>query len=284
MNFKNIRDAATMKAAAALLHEAATVEGGMEALAAAVAAPIQLEIERRNIVPLVLTQHDLAAGESAKYQKVKGLTAHYIAVGGQPRREEVNADSEVEFPVFRVHSTPEIDISDLKHGNVGKLADLQTAAARAIRKQLNAKVAILLSAAATGTNIVTVSGGKLTDTAFYEAVGKIEDLELTPRLVLLRGQRMIDLKGWTLDEEGKKEFREKGVLKALGGAGLINSASMATDEVVLVPDEEIGKYAIRTPVAVDPQKKGFKVGFLTWHECAMGITRPDLVFKVKINS
>lgn len=284
MDFSNVHDPEVMEAIASLMNEAVTTQGGMEALAEAVAPPIQLEIERKNVVPLVLTQHNLRPGQSAKYQKREGVNAYYIAVGGQPRRQEINADSEVEFPIFRVHSNPEVDISDLKNGNIGSLTDLQTSAATAIRTQLNSKVTGLLSSAATGDNIVTVSGGKLTDDAFYEAVGKIEDLEMMPRFVLIRGQRMIDLKGWTLDDEGAKEFREKGILKRLAGAGLINTAAMATDEVVIIPDHEVGKYAIRTAIQVDAQKHKFKVGFLTWHECAMGITRPDLVFKIAITA
>ena len=284
MDFSNIRDPEVMEAVASLMNEAVTVQGGMQALAEAIAPPIRMEMDRKNVVPLVLTQQNLRPGQSAKYQKREGLEAYYIAVGGQPRRQEVNTDQEVEFPIFRIHAKPMVDISDLKNGNIGAITDLQTDAGNALRKQLNARAISLLSAAAPAGNTVTISGGTLTDTAFYEAVGKIEDLELTPRFVLIRGQRMIDLKGWTMDDEGKKEFRERGVLKRLANAGLVNTASMALDEVVIIPDAEVGKYAIRTPIAVDPQKSDFKVGFLTWHECAMGVTRPDLVFKVKITA
>lgn len=284
MDYSNIHDPAVMQAIAQLMNEAVSTQGGMVALAEAVGPPIYLEIQRKNIVPLCLTQHNLQPGQSAKHSKREEVQAHYIAVGGQPRVQEINADQEVEFPIFRLHSKPEVDISDLKHGNIGSIADMQSSAAEAIRKQLNSKVTALLSAAVPTANKVTVSGGLLTDDAFYECVGRIEDLELSPRYVLIRGQRMVDLKGWTTDDEGKKELREMGVFKRLANAGIINSASVATDEVIILPDMEVGKYDIRTPIGVIPESNGFKVGFLTWHECAMGITRPELVFKVKITA
>lgn len=284
MDFTNLKDPEVMRAVASLMNEALESPSGLHALAEAVAPPIYLDIQRKNIVPLVLTEHTLGVGQAAKYQKREELAAHYIAVGGQPHRQEVNADTEVEFPIFRVHSTPEVDISDLKHGNIGAITDMQTSASEAIRKLLNAKCAALLTAAAPAGNTVTVTGGKLTDDGFWEAVGKIEDLELQPRQILIRGSRMGDLKGWDLDDAGKAELRAKGVFKTLAGAGLINTASMATNTLIIVPDMEVGKYAIRTAIATDPRKDGFKVGFLTWHECAMGITRPDLVFKITITA
>jgi hypothetical protein len=281
------KDPQFMAAMAVLMAEALGRENGLYALAEAIAPVIKMDIERKNIVPLVLTEHTLKAGQEAKYQKRASLRAHYIGVGGQPHQQEVNADTEVSFPIFRIHANPEVDVSDLANGNIGAITDMQTDAASAIRNKLNAKVVDLLSAAAATlptTNVVNVTGGKLTDTALFTAIGRINDLELTPRFLLIRGSRIIDLKDFNLDPESRREFVEKGILNRLQGAGLINSASMKTDEVILIPDMEVGKYAIRTALQVDPQKLGFKVGFLTWQECAMGITRPDLVFKVTISA
>ena len=278
---------AELQALANLVQQATRTENGLYALAEAVGPVIRMEIERKNIVPLVLTQHDLKPGQDAKHSKRRALQAHYIGVGGQPHRQEVNNDQEVIFPVFRVHANPQVDVTDLASGNLGKLEEMQTDAAQAIRNKLNAKLVALLSAAAAlapATNVVTVSGGKLTDTALGQVISKINDLELNARYILLRGSRLIDLKDFNLDTESRREFVEKGVLNRFGGAGLVNTASMNAGEVIVIPDMEVGKYDIRTALKVDPQKSGFKVGFLTYHECAMGITRPDLVFKVVITA
>ncbi len=287
MKTNSTKDPQFMATMASLMTEALSKENGLYALAEAVAPVIKMDIERKNIVPLVLTEHSLKAGQEAKYQKRAGQRAFYIGVGGQAHRQEVNADTEVIFPIFRIHANPEVDISELANGNLGAITDMQNDAASAIRNKLNAKVVDLLSAAAAtlaSTNVVTVAGGKLTDTALFTAIGRINDLELTPRYMLIRGSRVIDLKDFNLDPESRREFVEKGILNRLQGAGLINSASMKTDEVILIPDAEVGKYAIRTPLKVDPERRGFKVGFLSWQECAMGITRPDLVFKVVITA
>lgn len=286
MDYSNIHDPKVMQAVAALLSEAVTAEGGMESLAAAVAPPIELAIAERNIVPLALTEHVLPVGEEAKYQKRKSVQAHFVAVGGQVRRQEVNDDDDVTFPIFRVHSAPEVDVSDLKHGNIGKITDMQVEAAEEIRKKLNKRCMDLLSAAVPAGNIIPCvnAGADLTKSAFSQAVGMINDLELVPRFIFIRGQRMVDLNEWDLDNETKRDLLIKGVAKRLAGAGVANPASMNANEVIIIPDKEIGKYAIRTKIAVDAQKGGFKVKFLTWHEAAMGITRPDLVFKIAISS
>lgn len=278
---------AELQALANLVQQATRTENGLYTLAEAVGPVIRMEIERKNIVPLVLTQHDLKPGQDAKHSKRRALQAHYIGVGGQPHRQEVNNDQEVIFPVFRVHAKPMVDVTDLAGGNLGKIEEMQADAAQAIRNKLNAKLVALLSAAAAlapATNVVTVSGGKLTDTALGQVISKINDLELNARYILLRGSRLIDLKDFNLDTESRREFVEKGVLNRFGGAGLVNTASMNASEVIVIPDIEVGKYDVRTPLKVDPQKNDFKVGFLTYHECAMGITRPDLVFKVVITA
>jgi hypothetical protein len=281
------KDPEFLAAMGALMQESTRTDQGLHALAESVVSVVKMEIDRKNIVPLVLTETQLKAGEESKHAKRRGQRAHYIGVGGQPHRQEVNQDEIVHFPIFRLHSNPSIDVTDLDHGNVGKLTELQTEAASEIRNKLNAKVVTLLSAAAAlapSTNVVTISGGKLTDVALGTVISRINDLELNARWILLRGGRLIDLKDFNLDPESRREFIEKGVLNRFGGAGLLNTASMNANEVIILPDHEIGKYDIRTPLKVDPQKSGFRVGFLTYHECAMGITRPDLVHKVVITA
>lgn len=278
---------ADLQALANLVQQSTRTENGLYALAEAVGPVIRMEIERKNIVPLILTEHTLQPGQDAKHTKRRALQAHYIGVGGQPHRQEVNNDLEVIFPVFRVHANPTVDVTDLASGNLGKIEEMQADAAQAIRNKLNAKLVALLSAAAAlapTTNVVTVSGGKLTELALGQIISKINDLELNARWLLLRGSRLIDLKDFTLDPESRREFVEKGVLNRFGGAGLVNTASMNASEVIVIPDTEVGKYDIRTALRVDPQKSGFKVGFLTYHECAIGITRPDLIFKVVITA
>lgn len=58
------------------------------------------------------------------------------------------------------------------------------------------------------------------------------------------------------------------------------------DEILLIPDEEIGKMPIReslTTEAID-QKLRFKTGWLVWSELGQGVTRPDVLVKIKLNA
>ncbi|MDK9699953.1 MAG: hypothetical protein OEM52_07410 [bacterium] len=260
---------------------------GKHAMAEAIAPPIEMEINRRIITPLLLTEHPLPPGQPAKYQKVPGIKAHWIATGGIVTSTDVADFDEVEFPIDRIPANPMVDISALQSGNVGTLTDHQNKAANAIRKEVDKRTMSLLSASVPQSNIITItSGGKLTETAFYQAIAKVEDLELNPKFILMRGARMSDLKSWSnLDPQTNRELFEKGVVKTMGGAGLINTAAASLSEVIIVPDTEIGKYAVRSAITAEPYKDvpRFKVGWVVWMECALGITRPDLLFKIVIN-
>ena len=278
---------AELQALASLVQQAAQSRSGLSALAENVGPVIRMEIERKNIVPLILTEHTLKPGQEAKHSKRRALQAFWVGLSGQPHRQEVNNDQQVLFPIGRIHAKPIVDISDLENGDLGKIEEMQADAASAIRKELNKRLVALLSAAAAtlpASNVVTITGGKLTDTGLSTLISKINDQELNARWILLRGGRLVDLKDFNLDPESRREFIEKGVLSGFGGAGIVNTASMNLNEVIVIPDIEVGKYDIRTALKVDPQRTDFKVGFLTYHECAMGITRPDLIFTAVITA
>ena len=119
---------------------------GMRALAAAIAAPIEQEIKRKEISSLLLTEHPLPKGEPPIYQKKPTVRAYWISKDGEARMQEVGQD-EVEFTTGRVHAYPMVDINVLKHGNIGSLMDLQTAAAEEIRKETDRRTLRVISAA-----------------------------------------------------------------------------------------------------------------------------------------
>ena len=58
-------------------------DGGMMAIAAAVAPAIYDAIVEKEIASLLLTQHILPKGEAAKYDKVREVKAYWVAKGGQ---------------------------------------------------------------------------------------------------------------------------------------------------------------------------------------------------------
>ena len=78
----------------------------MRALAAAIAAPIEQEIKRKEISSLLLTKHTLPKGERPVYQKKPTVKAHWISKEGEAQEQEVGKD-EVEFPTNRIHSGPD---------------------------------------------------------------------------------------------------------------------------------------------------------------------------------
>jgi len=272
-----------MEAMAALMAEALESPEGLRALAAAIADPIEQEIERKEVSSLLLTRHVLPKGERPVYQKKPKVKAYWVSTEGEAREQEVGKD-EIEFPTNRIHSTPMVDISVLKHGNIGTLMDIQTSAADEIRKETDRRTITVVSAAVPPENTIQVMGGVLTEDALNEAISIIEDLELSVKYIVMRGRRFNDLRSWNLDPQTKAELREKGLIKNYGTGGILLSASCALDEVLLIPDEEVGKMPVREPLKTEAveYKTRFKTGWLVWAELGQGVTRPDILAKIKI--
>ena len=281
----NVHSDEFMQLMAELMAEAAQSHEGLRALAAAIAPPIDQEIKRREITSLLLTRHKLPVGEPAKYQKRPQLKAYWISKDGDAVESDI-LEEEVEFPIHRIHAMPIVDISVLKHGNVGTMLDIQKASADQIRKAIDKRTVTVLSAAVPIDQTVTVPGGKLTDEALGQALSFIEDKELRVKYILMRGARASDMRGWDLDPQTQRELQLKGIFKIFNGADIISTASMPLDEVILVPEEEVGKFAIRQGLTTDTinEAKRFKTGWLAWMEAAHGVTRPDLLAKVVITA
>jgi len=272
-----------MEAMARLMSEALESPEGMRALAAAIAEPISQEIDRKEKSSLLLTQHTLPRGERPIYQKRPTVKAYWISNEGEAREQEVGQE-EVEFPTHRIHSTPMVDISVLKHGNIGTLMDIQTSAAKEISKEMDKRTITVISAAVPAANTIEVTGGQLTDDALNEAISIIEDLELSVKYIVMRGRRFNDMRDWDLDPETRAELRTKGVIKNYGTGGIMLTASASMDEILIIPDEEIGKMPIREPLKTEAieQKTRFKTGWLVWSELGQGVTRPEILAKIKI--
>ena len=268
---------------ARLMSEAVASPEGLKALAAAIAPPIDMEIQTREITSLLLTKMKLPAGEPAKFQKKPKLKAYWISKDGDAVESGIVED-EIEFPVHRIHSMPMVDVSVLKHGNVGTMVDIQKSTADEIRKTIDKRTVTVLSAAVPPERTVTVTGGKLTEEAVNEAISFIEDMELSVKYMLLRGARANDMRSWNLDPQTKRELQLKGIYKIYNGAEIISTASMEKNEVILFPDEEVGKFAIRQPLSTETinEPKRFKTGWMAWMEAAHGVLRPDLLAKVVI--
>jgi len=256
---------------------------GLRTIAASIAPAIYDEIRQKEIASLLLTENKLPKGEPARYAKIKEIQAFWIATGGQVHRSDMD-DDEIEFPVGRVASNPAVDVSVLRNGDVHRLTDMEKWAGSAIRKKLNQRAVKVISEAVPEANTVEIGGASLTEAGLNQAISLLEDKDLTVKYIVLRGGRFNDMRGWELDPVTERELREKGILKYFSGAQVLTTSAAQMDEIILVPDEPVGKMAIRTPIAVEPDNRPseFKVSWVVWMELALGVLRPDLLAKVKI--
>ena len=144
-NLTQVHSDEFMETMAKLMSEAVSSSEGLKALAAAIAPPIDMEIQTREITSLLLTKHKLPPGEEAKYQKKPKLNAYWISKDGDAVESGIQ-EEEVVFPIHRIHSMPMVDISVLKHGNVGTMLDIQKSAGDEIRKAIDKRTITVLSA------------------------------------------------------------------------------------------------------------------------------------------
>jgi len=172
----------------------------------------------------------------------------------------------------------------LPTGNIGTLMDIQQAAADEIRKEIDKRTISVIAAAVPSANVIEIAGSTLTETALNEAMSRLEDLELSAKYIVMRGRRFNDLRDWDLDPQTQLELRTKGVIKNYGTGGILLTASAALNEVLILPEDEVGKMPIRETLkteAID-RKERFKTGWLVWSELGQGILRPDILVKIKL--
>ena len=280
---KTIMNQAYMARMAQLMTQALESPEGMRALAAAIAAPIEQEIARKEISSLLLVQHTLPKGERPLYQKKPRVKAYWISTEGEIREQQLGQD-EVEFGTNRIHSNPMVDVSILKNGNIGTLMDIQQASADEIRKEIDKRTINIISSAVPSVNTIEVAGSVVTEEALNEAISILEDLELSAKYIVMRGRRFNDMRGWDMDPQTQLELRTKGVIKNYGTGSILLTAAAALNEVLVLPEDEVGKMPIRETLkteAID-RKERFKTGWLVWSELGQGILRPDILVKIKL--
>jgi len=204
----------------------------------------------------------------------------------------VKKGQEIQFPLETVEAFIYVKERDLRLGYVADLTTQQAEAGRKIRNKINAATAAVMSAAADSAaaagadNIYNItSGGKLTLDSVKSMIGWYEDKEMSVNEIVMRGKRLVDMYDWDLPDEVKAELLRAGVMKKLGTAGLIGTASTNANEVMCKPDEEIGVYAIGSALTVEPWRdvpKG-EVGFVARMEVALGVLYPERIYKININ-
>ncbi|HDH97335.1 MAG TPA: hypothetical protein ENF73_06390 [Proteobacteria bacterium] len=260
-------------------------EGDLRAIAAAVGAPIEQEVKLKEITTLLLQQVDLKPGEEPKFTKRPKVEAYYIDDSGEAVATALGKE-EVTFPFVIISANPMIPVRVLKHGNVGQLLDYAKAAGEAIRKKRDAKTISVFLAAVQDDMNVACTGGSLTDAALNEAISLLEDKELKPKYIVMRGSRFNDVRAFSLPGQIASELVAKGIIGSYAGAQFLLTSQMPADKVLIVPEQKVGKWAVREPLQTDPieQKTKFMTGWLVWEEAAFGITNPDWIACVTITA
>jgi len=257
----------------------------MAALAAALAAPVSLVVAEKELVSTFLARHDVPIGTDVAYQVQEETEAFFVAKGGDPVKSPI-VSGEVRPQLDICHANPKVHINDLRFGNIGSMEDQITFAGNAIAKALNARLFALLAASVPAANIVTVTGGKLTSEGLTAGFGKIEDLGISVKHMVMRGSVSGQLGTFDglLSDQAKEEFRMKGSLKVFNGANVFTSPNAVTATVLLIGNDEIGKNPVRTEMESQDESRGFNFEALVWTEQGMAILKATRLAKIVITA
>ncbi len=99
----------------------------------------------------------------------------------------------------------------------------------------------LISSAVPPENTVEMTGTMLTEAALNEGISILEDKELTVKYIVMRGRRFNDIRGWNLDPQTKAELCTKGIIKNYGTGGILLTAAVQLDEVLISPTRRSAK-------------------------------------------
>lgn len=268
-----------------LMAKATESPEGLRALAAIIAPPIEQRIKTKEISSLFLKTHNLPPAERATYQKKgTGVRAYWFAAGGTAVRSEID-NSEVDVPIHRIHTNPMVDITKLTHGNLGTLTDIQKDSADEIRKEMDKRTLATVIASVPTENIVVESSANLTEDSLNAVIALMEDKELSPKLMTMRGSRFNDIRALAGEHQDGFAMKQKGISYMWAGTDiLLTSALSDARKIIVIPDDEIGKMPVRTKLTVKPidEPKEFETGWLIYQEVGHVVLRPDLVFMIDI--
>jgi len=245
---------------------------GMQAIAAAINGILEDYVDERAIVPEILTL-DNTNGENPEYSVVEDGKAYFIAENSKPI-EDPTEGALVRPSILRLHSNPTMDIGVFERGQVGKMNERIANAGLAMVKEENSYVTTLLSAALTAlgaTNTVNVAGGSLTMDALDSAIAFVEDNGLRVKSILTRGQHLSSFSA--SDSPNFSDAQAlRGAVKTYHGATVYNVPQMAADQVILIPDKQIGWAPVRSKMKTKASSTGFQMDILSWKEVGYALT------------
>ena len=274
-----------METMGAYISEAIGSPKGLKAFASAAREPIKREIERKYITPLLLTKNLATKHYVPRFQITNKIKTSWVSLYGEAESSDFDIDEEIDVPVRKIHTMPMVNIQSLKNGDMNRIFDVQKQAADAIRKEIDRYTLQLISKEVKDENTIKISGGTLTENALLDAVSVLEDKNLTPKYIVMRGKRFKDLRGWELDAITKHAFVAKGIIKQYGGAQIIATALLPLNEILIIPDEQIGVFLVNHDLTCEPAEdlKRFKKGWLAWMEVGHAVFHNDIISKVIIN-
>jgi len=270
---------------------AEAVEGGpsgMRALADIIAKSIKVAVDARIVTPLILEEHMLPKGADAKYQTKTDIKAVWIAIGAEARKQEITKN-EVVAVCNRIAARPEIDIDDLINGNVGSIRGMITESAKTIRKEIDKRTFTVVDAAIDASMSTAITGGALTGQGLSDVMSLMQDKELKPSIIAMRGKRAVELSNLSgfSDEMINEALWKKGVLGTYAGAMVLNTMAIPDDKNIYVfpeKDEMLGKYPIRSRLKSKITDTGLLYSILSWMNAGQIIINNLKMARLVINT
>jgi len=207
----------------------------VKAIAAEIASFVQADAETRSITDFLLNRKPTQVGDVKMVSK-PNHAVYWLNQEGTFKSSKDHSEVTT-VPAVLLTARLIVNLLDLRRGHVAPMDEQVGDVIDKITGKLNKYACDLLIASAVAANTVTVAGSLDAET-MDDALAKLEDLGLVPRLFAGRASVFSAVKADTTIGNGvKDEWQMKGMQNSVyGGASLLYVPEMPTTSVLLLAD------------------------------------------------
>ncbi len=213
----------------------------------------ETEVNSTMMAGLFLETEPLKNGEDPSIFVEPELKAYVVDENGRSMAQ-VARSNRVTPPDFHVDAFVTFKNSDLARGIVRPIDQQGDTIEDLVRAKVDQACLSAALAAVPDDQVVTCPGGSLTEQALKDAITFIEDRDKAVGNLFARAARVnLDMAAFKLNSDSvKDDFARRGVVAKWGGANVVKTSRMPLSQVLLTPNESVGRCAIIYGPKVEP--------------------------------
>ena len=282
----------------ALLGTLLNSEDGRKKIASSMTQPLRSRRDYASVARKAFLVEQLPDGAIPVYDKDAEVTAYVISDDGE-NVLSVQKPKRVLFPIFEIVANPEASIMQIKERRFDLIQRMQDNGRSTVQSAEDGRVFEIFDAVAQkGFDTITVASGlinegvnanaPLTAANIADALGIIEEHDLTPDRIFMNARDFSDVRKWgrdVFDPESQKQLLETGLRGTLYGAKVVISRMVDAGFVyVTATPEFVGRIPVRTEITVlsadDTRRR--VIGFSIFEALGIGCHNPLGLVRIHI--